>query len=224
MTDINEQFFKAYWRPGMKIVYTDSIPKEMMASPVDGDGWFEWKLLKGTLNLKDYEEIEKKFKIKLPDNFINWHRAYFFLDGDCSIIRLPESIPTRPLQDINTVLDWFIPEQLIPLGLIPFANEGNDTGPLVFDTRNQTTNVDFPIRVYDSSYGGELDGLSEIIFSSFTKLLECLTHFLNERNKKSFEIIPDFFNIDPEGAGTTGKNYWMSWIEMGKANYAEFGN
>jgi len=223
MSDLNEQFFQAYWTPGMKMVYTDRIPKEMIAIPANDSGWFEWKLLKGTFTFKDYEKVEERFKVKLPDSFIDWHKTYFFLDGDCSIVRLPYSLPTEPLSEIKKNLEWF-PEELLSLGLIPFASEGNDTGPLVFDTRNQTNNIDFPIRVYDHEYGGELDGLSEIIFSSFTKLLECLTHFLNEReNKKAFEIIPDFFKIDPAGAGSTGKNYWMSWVEMGKANYEEFG-
>ena len=77
------------------------------------------------------------------------------------------------------MLNWHVPQELIPKGLIPFADDGNDTGPLVFDTRNQE-NEDFPIRVYDHEFSGDLDGLSEVIFSSFSKMLECLTLFLNE--------------------------------------------
>ncbi len=224
MTDINEQFFKAYWTPGMKSLYSDKVPNEMMRSPVNKNGYYEWNLTQGTLTLDDYKRVESKFKITLPDNFIEWHKRYFFADCDCSIIRLPYSMATRPLEKLIDNLDWDIPEQLIPLGLIPFADEGNDAGPLVFDTRNKIGKVDFPIRVYDHEYGGDLDGLSEIIFSSFDKMLECLTHFLNEtKTKKRFEVIPDFYTIDPNGAGSTGKSYWASWIDMIKANYEEFG-
>lgn len=202
MTDRIEQFFEAYWSPG-----------------------FKWKLLPGTLTTDDYKKVEAKFNAKFPDNFIEWHKRYFFEDGDCSIIRLPPSLSTKPLAQLIDKLDWVIPEQLIPLGLIPFADEGNDAGPLVFDTRNTSYKKDFPIRVYDHEYGGDLDGLSEIIFSSFDKLLECLTHFLIETTtKESFDVIPDFYIIDPGGAGSTGKLYWEGWTEMLKANFEQFGH
>jgi hypothetical protein len=128
------------------------------------------------------------------------------------------------LEKLADNLDWDIPEQLIAFGLIPFADEGNDAGPLVFDTRKATDKKDFPIRVYDHEYGGDLEGLSEIIFSSFDKMLACLTHFLIETKiRKRFEVIPDFYTIDPNGAGLTGKSYWENWIQMEKENFEEFG-
>lgn len=225
MADIIEQFFKAYWTKGMKYVYTEEVPKEMMASMVDKDGWYEWKLVPGTLTSKDYDQVAAKFKIIFPDKFIEWHKRYFFADGDCSLVRFPHSLPTRPLEEIIKNLDWEIPEQLMPLGFIPFADDGNDLGPLVFDSRKSSDRIDFPIRVYDHEYGGDLDGLSEIIFSSFEKMLECLTHFLSKtKTKERFEVIPDFYSIDPNGAGSTGKEYWANWVEMEKANSEEFGN
>lgn len=58
--------------------------------------------------------------------------------------------------------------------MYPFAAEGNDAGPLIFDGRIKVVNNEFPIRVYEQEFGGNLDGLSEIIFSNFSKLLECL--------------------------------------------------
>jgi hypothetical protein len=55
-------------------------------------------------------------------------------------------------------------------------------------------------------------------------MLACLTHFLNETNtRKNFEVIADFYTIDPNGAGSTGQSYWESWIAMGRANFEEFG-
>ena len=209
----------------MSSVYTDIVPKEMMQSEVDEEGWYEWKLMTGTLSVENYNEVEKRFKAKLPDNFINWHKRYFFDDGDCSLLRLPNSFPTKPLESIVTLLDNSV--YLVSQGLIPFGDEGNDTGPLVFDTRNQTDSQDFPIRVHDHEYYNDLNGLSEIIFSSFNKMLECITHFLTEmenETKQSFEIIPDFFKIDPDGAGNTGEGYWESWIEMEKEIFEEFGD
>lgn len=225
MTDIIEAFFKAYWTPGMQVVFTDEVPAEMMRSAVDESGWCEWKLIPGTLTVEDYQKVAATFNAVFPARFIEWHRRYFFADCDCSIVRLPHSLPTKPLQAIIDNLDWDIPEQLVSLGLIPFASEGNDTGPLVFDTRNARETNDFPIRVYDHEYEGDLDGLSEVVFSSFDKMLACLTHFLLEtRTRRRFDVIPDFFTIDPAGAGSTGKSYWENWVEMERDNFEAFGD
>lgn len=208
----------------MKMVYTNNVPKEMILKEPNKEGLYEWKLMKGTMTYEQYEEIENMYNVKLPENFINWHKAYFFEDGDCSIIRLPSSNPNKPLFKVAENLNWFIAEELIPQGLIPFADEGNDAGPLVFDTRNQNQRIDYPIRVYDQEYQGHLDGLTDVIFSSFSKLIECITYFLHQSaTKKSFEIYPEFFKIDPEGAGKTGKEYWTQWINMDKGNYEMFG-
>ncbi len=193
----------------MNAVYIPAIPSEMMASPVDEYGWFEWKLLDGLLQQQDYEKLEKQYGIKLPQSFINWHKRYFFLDADCLIFRLPASIPSQPLKQIRNNLEWFIPKQIIPQKIYPFGDSANDIGPLVFDARIPMPDNEFPIRSYDHEYGGDLAGLSEIIFSSFDKLLECVTYFLNGiGNKEWAEIIPFFFEIDPDGAGKTGREYW----------------
>lgn len=225
MMDLSQKFLKAYSAVfGCKMVYTDDFPLQMKASEKDGEGWIEWIPIKGTLQESDYDNLEKQFDVLFPKSFIDWHRANYFLDADCSIIRLPPSNPIRPLESLKQVLDWFIAERLITQKIYPFADEGNDTGPLVFDGRVMVPDNEFPIRVYDHSYGGGLGGLSEIIFSSFLKLLECLTHYLTElKTRRNFEIIPDFFQIDPVGAGKTGVDYWNSWIEMQKLNFEEFG-
>lgn len=79
--------------------------------------------------------------------------------------------------------------------------------------------------MYDQGFGGDLKGLSEVVFSSFSKLLECLTHYMAElKTKKNFEIIPDFFEIDPAGAGRKGLDYWLLWISGLRSEYEEFGD
>lgn len=224
MTDKIDQFFNAYLTKEVGSVYIEDIPKDMIASEVNEDGWYKWKLIPGTMTAEDYKRVAIQFGATLPESFIEWYKRYFFAECDYSIVRLPHSLPSQPLAEIISNLDWYIAEQLIPLGLIPFASEGNDTGSLVFDTRPSVETNDYPIRVYDHEYDGELDGLSEIIFSSFDKMLGCLTHFLNETNtRKHFEVIADFYASDPDGAGSTGRPYWESWIAMGRANFEEFG-
>lgn len=223
MTDLSQKFVEAYSSVhSLKTIYTDSFPAEMKASEIDNDGWIEWKPIKGTLQESDYRKLERKYSVLFPKSFINWHKSYYFLDADCSILRLPISSPTRPLEDLEGNLNWFIPEQLIPQNLYPFADDGNDAGPLVFDGREPIMDNEFPIRVYDHEYGGEPEGLSEIIFSSFPKLLECMIHYMVElRSRRSFEIIPDFLQIDPEGAGRTGVDYWLGWTAGERGNFEE---
>lgn len=226
MTELSNKFFDAYFNAfSNKTVFTDDVPQEMILTEVDEEGWFGWKLIKGTLLEEDYQKVEKEFNIKLPKSFVEWHKEYFFLDADTSILRLPTSNPNLPLEEIREDFSWFIAEQLISQKLYPFGDEGNDAGPLVFDGRIDTKDNEFPIRVYDHEFGGDIEGLSEIIFSSFEKLLECLTHYMTElKTRKNFEIILDFFKIDPTGAGLTGVDYWLSWTNMQKANFEEFGD
>jgi hypothetical protein len=207
------EFFKAFQSFSEATVFTEHTPIEMMKSEVDKDGWFEWKLIKGTLTVDEYRKIEKNFGVILPDNFIEWHRKYFFLDGDSSLVRFPRSNPNLPLKEIRENLDWEVAECLIAHGLVPFADNGDDIGPLVFDTRNQVSRQDFPIRLFDHDYGCDMKGLSEIIFSSFAKLLECTTFFITENDMKAYERFAEFLKIDPDGAGATGRKYWQDNID-----------
>ena len=226
MTELITKFFDAYFKTfSNKTVFTDDVPQEMILTEEDDEGWFEWTLIEGTLVEEDYQKVEREFRVEFPKSFINWHRRYYFLDADVSILRLPTSNPNLPLEEIKKGLNSFIAEQLIPKKLYPFGYDGNDAGPLVLDGRVSTKDNEFPIRVYDHEFGGDLIGLSEIIFSSFEKLLACLTHYMTElKTRKNFEIIPDFFRIDPTGAGLTGVSYWESWINIQTANFENFGH
>lgn len=210
---LTENFFQAYFEAFSNTGRDPQVPGEMLLSSIDEEGYYQWRLLKGTLQQEDYVKVEHKFGVKFPKSFIEWHRAYYFLEGDCSILRLPFSSPARPMRELIEFLDWPLAEVLIKQNLYPVAFVGNDTGPLVFDGRWPIPDNEFPIRVYDYDYGGNPEGLSEVIFSSFPKLIECLTHYMNdikERDRK--EIIPEFFQIDPSGAGGPGIDYWLGWI------------
>ena len=210
MNNITANFFAAYWLPGMTAVYTEAESPEMMAGPVDEDGWFEWKLAKGNLQDSDYKRIEEEYQIQLPPSFIDWHEAFFFCDGDCMIAQLPASSPYEPLALLKAQLDYG--GDLISQGLYPFATDGNGVGnPLVFDARHPVVGNEFPIRVYDHEFVDDLNGLGEIIFSSFSKMLECLTYFLSRpKELESGEAVRGFFDIDPTGAGGPGQDYWLS--------------
>jgi hypothetical protein len=226
MDEIINSFWTAYFNySSFSSVYVEPVtPKDMMASPVDEDGWYIWKPIKGTLIDADYNYVEEKFKVKFPKSFIKWHKQYFFLDCSCQVLGLPISSPTEPLQNIIDNLDYDLARDLVDSKLYPFGDDSNDVGPLVFDARHEVDDNEYPIRLYDHEFGGNLEGLGEIIFSSFSKLLECFTHYIQEiKTRKNFEIIPDFFQIDPSGAGKPGIDYWLAWIAMEKENDELFG-
>ena len=222
MQELIDRFWNAYYQPGMKAVHTKRSPKDMILNEPDKEGWFEWKLLRGKLDYRDYKKFEKKYKIKFPNSFIEWHRSKFFLDGDCSFVRLPFSPSNDPLSEIIDNLNYDIAKDLIKQKLYPFASEGNDAGPYVFDGRQKVQNNEFPIRFYELDFLGDIEGLGPIIFSSFTKLLECTAYFLEQEDKKDFEIYPDFKEIDPEGAGKDGAGYWDMWTVMQRENFEYF--
>ncbi|RPD46832.1 hypothetical protein DNI29_11770 [Hymenobacter sediminis] len=214
MNDITAKFFQAYWQPGMMEVYTEDVSAAMMAGPVNEDGWFEWKLAEGTLLDAEYERLAKAHGVLLPPSFIDWHKAFFFCDGDCFIARLPPSLPNEPLRHLAAELKTGEYLDLTTQGLYTFAQANNDAGPLVFDARQPVENNEFPIREYEhdaGNYSGDLAGLSEVIFSSFSKMLECLTFFLNRpKAMDQTEAVRAFFTIDPTGAGGPGREYWLS--------------
>jgi len=129
-----------------------------------------------------------------------------------------------PLKEIIDHLNYDIAKDLIKLRLIPFAMDGFDEGPLVFDGRQSEMDNEFPIRTYNFDYNGQIDGLGDVIFSSFGKMLQCLTHFLKEKkSRRDFDIFPDFLSINPNGAGKTGVDYWLNYAAMERSNFEEFG-
>ena len=73
MTDNIEQFFNAYLTTDISSVYTEDVPREMMASEVNEDGWYEWKLIPGSLTNDDYKKVAAEFGTSLPVSFIEWH-------------------------------------------------------------------------------------------------------------------------------------------------------
>jgi hypothetical protein len=77
--NIVAEFFEQYFSfATMRNVYADFIPKEMMASAVDDEGWFTWKPIDGTFKLSDYQQLEERFHVHFPLSFINFHQRYFF--------------------------------------------------------------------------------------------------------------------------------------------------
>lgn len=222
MDDIINNFFNALFKINfLRAGYESNItPRNMMDSSVDKDGYYKWKPIKGTLTYADYHKVEQKFGVEFSKSFMEWHKEYFFLNCHSPVVYLPYSSPTQPLQEIIDNLDYSMAEELIAQKLYPFATDDNDIGCFVFDAREEREDNEYPIRLYDHEYGGDdLDGLSEILFSSFTKLLECLTYTMENSKAPLYENLAEFIRIDPNGAGKDGIDFWLHRIAFEKENF-----
>ena len=146
-----------------------------------------YDLVPGSLKPDAYHRLEKKYDVRFPKSFIAWHSAYFFSDGDCGMVRLPASNALQPLAELENELNWSVPTRLISQKLYPFAQEGNDAGPLVFDARADCIDDEYPIRWYEHEYGGNLEGLGEIISG--------MGHRIQGRKIGFFQFVINVFHL-----------------------------
>lgn len=222
MEDVISKFFDVFFKINKPLLagYTKNTPQSMMDSSVESDGYFKWKPINGTLTYNDYNKVEQKFKVEFPKSFVEWHKTYFFLNCHSPIVYLPYSSPTQPLQEIIDGLDYDLAQDLIAQKLYPFGSDDNDIGCFVFDAREEREDNEFPIRLYDHEYGGDdLEGLSEVLFSSFTKMLECLTYTMENSKAPMHEKLAEFIRIDPDGAGKDGIDFWLHRIAFEKEDF-----
>lgn len=174
----------------------------------------QWRYLPSTRGEKNYSALEQELGIVLPDSYKQWHGQYDFPKIEFPMLNLFGS--NRNLSLLASEYDWDLPPLLAGNQLYIFGDEANDVGPLVFDGRDATPGNEFPIRVYDHEFiDGEPEALSEIIFSSFTKMVECLLHYIKASPESGHGTsIRQFYDIDPEGAGSQGREYWDTWMAM----------
>lgn len=208
LDELIDEFYRVRYKRQMPLymVLTADTPTEMIIgrSP-DTTDWIEWKLLERSNDIDPaFTVFEKEIGHKLPESFKRWHSRYYTLDGDISIVRLPEIPSNNPFGDLRSqMFDQYLPEALSKRGFIPFASDGNDVGPLCFDSSMIIDDNEWPIYVWDHE-GDDSDKYLKLIFSNFRKLLECCTHLYGGQLAGYGELaegISGFSVIDPEGAG-----------------------
>jgi hypothetical protein len=227
MGSLHDDFFTAFeaaYAP-LTTVHTDKTPQDMVAGPVNADGWVEWRMRPCTVPLDDiFAKYVHAAGKALPPSFQRWYASTFTLDCDCSVLRLPanpSNSPGKPLlQYVVPGNRWW--ERPLALGQLPFGDEGNDSGPLCFDTRASNDPGRWPITFWDH------DGQEEIgpaLFSSFDALLRGCTAYMrcfaevkrrvpdpNDWLPNSDDCIRSLMAADPQGAGRPAAGYWRSWI------------
>lgn len=221
LDELIDRFYALNYAKGPLFTYVarGRAPADMVISGPTLSGRIEWKLVERCPGIDPaFESFEAEIGYRLPESFKLWNSRYYTLDGHAHILYLPTSPTNDPFGQLRDYFFNYRPENLSQIGLIPFGEERIGIGPLCFDTR-QTNSVDWPIRYFDhdsSSDDAIDDAIGPIIFSSFYKLLECCVHYLSGPRADHWsclERIPDFFELDPAGAGGPGREYWEAWLE-----------
>lgn len=230
--DTFKTFFDAYVKcfGPLKTVVTPKTPRDMIVGSVDVEGWAEWQLRPCTQDVDSlFSQLEQECGSPFPASFKRWYGAYFTLDMDCSVVRLPPNPSNAPLIPLRKLLLNGSPFATRPrsLGLLPFGDEAMmDAGPLCFDSRDGSDPDRWPIRYWDHEWCDTPQEVGPVIFSSFDKLIEACTQYMLEfaAVKAAMPDEPDawldnrqkciraLMSADPQGAGGPGRQYWETWV------------
>ncbi|MGE0867906.1 MAG: hypothetical protein AB7P03_05065 [Kofleriaceae bacterium] len=209
---MTDQFYNLFMRANapLKIPFHDDLAPDLLIPPADASGWIGWKprRMDGAL---DWTALEAEIGACYPPSFKRWYGRTFALDLDCGVVRLIAPRPPDPLACLRAAATTF-GTTLVAQGLLPFGREGNDAGPLCFDTRVAGADGETPVVSVDR----ELidipeDAISGVLFSSFERLLACLNHLLKaETPADRARRIRAFARIDPQGARVA----WPYWRDV----------
>lgn len=194
-----------------------NIPEDMLISGPNLHRRIEWKLIERYKGVDPrFKEFEEEIGYRLPESFKLWQSRYYILDGHAHILYLPISPTNDPFGELRDLFFNWRPEHVSQRGLIAFGEERLGIGPLCFDARQRLPESDWPILYFDHENPDPDDAIGPVLFSSFEKLLACCVHYLSGPGTDDWtrkEQIPEFFDIDPSGAGGPGREYWEEWLE-----------
>jgi len=138
------------------------VPEELRGDWSSDDGWYSWKAVASPVTESELGNLGQRFGIVLPPLLSAYFLYKQILDGDFGIVRMPDMWPPNPLCQLEDQMKVYLEfESLQRNNLIPFAQEGNDGGPICFKADLPTSQGDYPLyftdheRLSDSSYAGE---------------------------------------------------------------------
>ena len=188
------------------------------------DDWVGWKPVPSTVTDAQLDALEEKTTLAFPSLYRDFLKYLHFFDLTEFGIRF-ESHPctgwSKRLQEIY--FEAWEPERIIGIGLLPFGDEAfRDSGPVCFDTRHRLENGDCPIVNWDHEWLGT-DKEIQPMFSSCAKMFACLAFaadtdinfYYQDVDEDSpdllahkRELLSQFLDLDPDGAGGPGRAYW----------------
>ncbi len=154
---------------------TVGVPPELRPDPSHTDEWSRWIAIDSPVTKSDLNALQTEFGVVLPRLYLDYFQYKQIFDGDHGLVRFPDMRPPDPLSDLRHTLsvyqDFFINTKRCRY--IPFAEDGNDGGPLCFNLDEPTADGDFAVYFVDHelfrdpSYLGErwYDGFADLILA-----------------------------------------------------------
>ncbi len=138
------------------------LPPEYRADPSCSDEWSDWKIFESSVTDDDWSQLEREAGFRLPTLLQEYYRYKVIMDGDFGLVRLADMRPDTPLRELAANLRMLHQEDCLKRSsLAPFAEDGNDGGPICFKFDQPTEDGDYPIYfvehglMRDPSYRGE---------------------------------------------------------------------
>lgn len=147
------------------------VPAVMRAGPPNSDGWTPWKPVDSPVTDIDVLSLENEFEIKFPPLFRAYLMYKCLLMTDFEVV-LPETPFDDPLGNLRGYLELRSDAFFRERGLVPFAHDSNDAGPVCFDTRKPQLDGDLPVVLVDHGLMQNRSYNGKVIAASFAELLD----------------------------------------------------
>jgi hypothetical protein len=125
------------------------VPPEMRVGEVNHEGWVAWRVLPSALTEVDVRAVEEEYGVEFPPLFRAYLLARHHLFDQVhsrrynQLIFMTDVPSRRPLQPLRDELRAWRP--LIDAGFVPFAEWGDQWGPMCFDVEHRAMDGDCPI-------------------------------------------------------------------------------
>ncbi len=158
------------------------LPDLYRKNPGNGEEWDDWIELGSTVTHDDFSSVEEKFNIVLPEPLKAYFEYKVIFDGDFGIYRFPDMRPNKPLDNLISEIELMNDLAFFKKNkLVPFAQDGNDGGPVCFKFNEESVEKGFPIYFTDHELLNHPDYEGELLFDSFVQFIEAI-----EKDMKSY--------------------------------------
>jgi hypothetical protein len=168
-----KRFVDVFLAKGVRIA--PRVPPDMVAGPSRDGDWTPWKAVDSPVDEEDVRRVEGVLGVALPPLFRAYLMHQCLLMTDFGIIRLPQTPSDRPLDEMLGYVRVFVEEPYWGRhGYVPFAYDGNDGGPMCFDTKRPSPENDYPVVFVDHERALQMSYTGEQRWDSFAALLDSL--------------------------------------------------
>ena len=155
------------------------VPESFRVDPSDDSEWTEWLAMPSPVTDRQLDAIESEFQILMPSVLREYFSHIQLLDGDFGMISMPHMRPPDPLSDLRHQIEIVNSHDIFQRrSMLPFAQDGNDGGPLCFQCANDTRVLDAPVFFLDHELLNNDTYQGERRWNSFVEMLTAVAEDL----------------------------------------------